>query len=169
MLRIFICYRRDDAPHAAGRIGDHLARRFGDQSVFRDVDVLEAGVDYAHRIMNAIPTSDAVLVIIGPNWVSAHRRLFDEADVLRQELEHAVRLRVPLVPVLIDKAMMPEERDWPESLRAVARFEAMHVRDRDFKYDFDRLLTLVLQYEGKKPVDIPAPGPSDPITGEHLA
>jgi hypothetical protein len=61
MQRIFICYRRDDAPHAAGRIGDHLARRFGDKSVFRDVDVLEAGVDYAHRIMNAILTSDVVL------------------------------------------------------------------------------------------------------------
>jgi hypothetical protein len=169
MLRVFVCYRRDDAPHAAGRIADHLALQFGDQAVFRDVDVLEAGVDYKHRILNAIPNSDAVLAIIGQNWLGLRERLFEDRDVLRKELEYAVQLRIPIIPVLIDQASMPEEEHLPDPLKAVARLEARRVRDSDFRYDFDRLVSGIKQFEGKRIVDIPAPGPAAPVTGEHLA
>jgi hypothetical protein len=113
LARIFICYRRDDVPHAAGRIADHLTQQLGDQSVFRDVETLEATVDYTQRILNEIPNSDVLLAIIGSNWPLSQERLFDENELLRQELEYAVRLRVPVIPVLIDKAS-PEEDHWPE-------------------------------------------------------
>lgn len=37
-LRIFISYRRGDAPGHAGRLYDGLVSRFGGESVFMDVD-----------------------------------------------------------------------------------------------------------------------------------
>jgi hypothetical protein len=36
-------------------------------------------------------------------------------------------------------------------------------------HDFERLLTAIGKYEGKRLVDLPVPGPSDPVNGEHLA
>jgi hypothetical protein len=44
--RIFISYRRDDDPSAAGRLYDALARHFGAEQVFMDVDTLEPGVNF---------------------------------------------------------------------------------------------------------------------------
>jgi hypothetical protein len=41
-LRIFLSYRREDAPDAAGRLYDHLFERFG-TNVFMDVDTIEPG------------------------------------------------------------------------------------------------------------------------------
>jgi len=99
-IRVFISYRRNDAPHAAGRIADHLMTRFGNQSVFRDVDAIEVGVDYKHRLLNAIPSCNVVLTVIGPTCASLRDRLCDEKDVLRQELECAFALRIPVVPIL---------------------------------------------------------------------
>jgi hypothetical protein len=41
--RIFISYRRDDAPGDARGICDSLSRKFGKSNVFMDVDNLLAG------------------------------------------------------------------------------------------------------------------------------
>ena len=44
--RIFISYRRDDAASDAGRLADHLQRRFGADRVFLDVEAIEPGTDF---------------------------------------------------------------------------------------------------------------------------
>ncbi len=167
--RVFICYRRDDAPHAAGRIADQLAQRFGDHAVFRDVSALEPGVDFQDRILSVLPVSDVVLAVIGPYWQGLSRRLSETNDVLRQELEYALNLRLPVIPVLVDATAMPQEKDLPDPLRAIARREGCRVRDADFRYDMDQLIHAILQHAGQKLIEIPAPGPGAPITGEHLA
>lgn len=111
-IRVFIGYRRNDTPHAAGRIPDHLMSRFGERSVFRDIDAIEFGVDYKHRLLNAIPSCDVLLAVIGPTWASLRDRLYDERDVLRQELECALALRTTVVRILIDQTPMPKEEVW---------------------------------------------------------
>ena len=50
MPRVFICYRRDDAPASAGRLFDRLTERFGRDHVFMDVDTIRPGQDYAAQI-----------------------------------------------------------------------------------------------------------------------
>lgn len=165
---MFISYRRNDAPHAAGRIADHLASRFGEQSVFRDVDAIEVAVDYKHRLLNAISSCDVLLAVIGPTWSSLRDRLHDEKDVLRQELECALALRTSVVPILIDQTPMPKEEDLPATLRGLERLQAHRINDSTFRIDLDRLVA-VLEKCHSKPVDIPVPGPGAPITGEHLA
>jgi hypothetical protein len=167
-IRVFISYRRNDAPHAAGRIADRLMSRFGEQSVFRDLDAIEPGVDYKHRLLSAIPSCDVLLAVIGPTWTSLRERLHDERDVLRQELEFALNQRTPIIPILIDQTPMPKEEDLPASLRGLERLEAQRINDSTFRIDLDRLVA-VLEKCHRRPIDIPVPGPGAPITGEHLA
>jgi|SRR5579875_628483 len=45
--RIFISYRRADAAYPAGWLFDRLAQHFGAEQVFKDVDSIELGDDFA--------------------------------------------------------------------------------------------------------------------------
>ena len=47
MPRVFISYRRDDSAGYAGRIYDILKATFGKHNVFIDIDVIEAGQNFA--------------------------------------------------------------------------------------------------------------------------
>jgi hypothetical protein len=44
---IFICYRREDSQFITDRIFDHLTRHFSRKSLFKDVDNIPPGVDFA--------------------------------------------------------------------------------------------------------------------------
>ena len=50
MSAIFISYRRSDSSGYGGRLQDELADRFGEAQVFRDVDTIRPGVDFAEVI-----------------------------------------------------------------------------------------------------------------------
>ena len=57
-MKIFISYRRSDTPDVSGRIYDELARHFGADTVFKDVDdivvshLLQTGQEGYHRVKN---------------------------------------------------------------------------------------------------------------------
>jgi hypothetical protein len=69
--RIFVSYRRDDARGDAGRLTDNLKLHFGDKQVFRDLEAIEAGVDFVEAINNAVSQCAVLLAIVGPNWLKA--------------------------------------------------------------------------------------------------
>jgi len=71
MGTVFVSYRRDDAASAAGRLRDRLIQRFGEKSVFMDVDTIELGVDFSKRIVDAIASCRALIAVIGPDWLGA--------------------------------------------------------------------------------------------------
>jgi hypothetical protein len=75
----------------AVRVYDRLASHFGVEHVFRDIDTLASGVEFAAVIRERIRACDALLVIIGPNWVTladaqGRRRLDDPRDLVRAEI-----------------------------------------------------------------------------------
>src|SRR5215213_2824163 len=74
MSSIFVSYRRSDAPAHAGRIYDRLVDRFGKDNVYKDLDSTAPGADFAEVIEETIATCDAVLAVVGRDWVSATRR-----------------------------------------------------------------------------------------------
>jgi hypothetical protein len=47
MARIFVSYRRSDSDVIAGRIRDRLARSYGDDSVFMDIDNIRSASTFA--------------------------------------------------------------------------------------------------------------------------
>ncbi len=54
MSKIVISYRRSDSAATAGRIYDRLIDRFGEASVFMDVDKIPFGIDFRHHIQDVL-------------------------------------------------------------------------------------------------------------------
>lgn len=144
MADIFLSYRRQDSQSATGRLADALEVRFGPARVFRDHESIVAGEDFAAAIHRAIDASTVVLVVIGPHWVTAvdadgRRRLDDPGDFVRLEIEAALAAGVPILPVLVEGAVMPSAQAVPTSLGAFTRCQAMDLSDTRWRYDAQRL------------------------------
>ena len=52
---MFISYRRDESAGYTGRIADRFTEHFGKDRVFRDIDSIEPGLDFAEAIESAFP------------------------------------------------------------------------------------------------------------------
>ena len=70
MSGIFISYRREDSALYAGRLYDRLSARFGADRVFMDVDDIPPGVDFAAQIGAKINSCNALIAVIGKNWLT---------------------------------------------------------------------------------------------------
>lgn len=148
--RVFISYRRDDSAGWAGRLGDDLADRVGAERVFRDVKI-PAGVDYEQHIERVLDGCQVVIVVIGPHWATAADatrtpRLHHADDLLRKEIEHALRRSdVEVIPVLVQRAQMPDPRTLPEGLRALTRLQAFELSDTRWVRDMEELVEQVFE------------------------
>jgi anti-anti-sigma regulatory factor len=144
MATIFLSYRRQDTAGIAGRIYDRLRDHFGRDSIFMDVDAIPFGVDFREHINAEVGRCDLVLALIGPKWIgkTGRRRRIDEPrDLVRIELEAALARNLPVIPVLVDRADMPDESDLPLSLAVLAYRNAVAVdQGRDFHPHVDRLI-----------------------------
>jgi len=128
--KIFLSYRRDDSEQITGRIRDRLTSRFGDGSIFRDVDSIPIGSRFREKIEETIKAAKIFVVIIGPEWVGAvdrqgQRRLEQPDDPVRFELETALGLGLPVVPVLVKHATMPAQDQLPPSLSSLPGINAV--------------------------------------------
>ncbi|MCK5544873.1 MAG: AAA family ATPase, partial [Desulfobulbaceae bacterium] len=146
MSRIFISYRRHDSADITGRIYDHLVRKFGRESVFKDVDAIPPGADFRDAIRSAVSTAVVFLAVIGDRWLTVadeerRRRIDDPNDFVRIEVETALKRDFQLIPLLVRGAHMPTEAELPEALRALSYRNALPVRnDPDFSRDIERLI-----------------------------
>ena len=70
MAGIFISYRRDDSAASAGRLYDRLVHHFGKEQVFRDVDAIAPGAEFAKVIEERVSQCNVLVAVIGKNWVS---------------------------------------------------------------------------------------------------
>jgi hypothetical protein len=143
---IFISYRREDSAGYAGRLRESLERRLGHGRVFRDVDTLRPGEDFAQAIEARLRDCRAFLAVIGREWLDARdgsgkRRLDQLNDYVRLEIATAVaRPGLLVVPVLVEGAAMPTADELPEAMRALARRQAVSLRDESWDEDVDRLV-----------------------------
>jgi hypothetical protein len=137
MPRITISYRREDSGVITGRIFDRLTNHYGRDSVFRDIDSIPPGADFREFINVILDESDIVLAVVGPRWLGARAgqtRLSDEADLVRVEIETALRKGMPLIPVMVQRATMPRVALLPDTLRDFAYKNGVQV---DSGQDFD--------------------------------
>jgi hypothetical protein len=149
MPRITISYRRDDSMDITGRIFDRLALHFGREAVFRDIDNIPPGVDFRRHIGRVLDESDVILAIVGPRWMGrqAHQnRLANAADPVRVEIEIALRIAKPLIPVLVSRAAMPSPEQLPESLQDFSYRNAVQIDSgQDFDVHIGRLIRAMEQ------------------------
>lgn len=146
MPNIFISYRRGDSIATAGRIRDRLVQHYGSRRVFVDVDDIPHGQDFVKVIEAKVAACDVLLAVIGPRWIDAHndaggRRLDDPDDFVGIELGAALaRPGTVVIPVLVDGANMPRADELPDRLKALARRNAMELRNAHFGGDAQRLI-----------------------------
>jgi hypothetical protein len=148
MSKIVISYRRGDSDGISGRIRDRLITRFGRESVFMDIDSIPFGVNFQDHFTHALSGTHVLLVIIGPRWLggtpSKKRRIDDIKDFVRIEVEKAIELKVPLLPVLVDGAEMPPSSRLPTNLQELSFLNAAEVDSgRDFDHQVERLFRAI--------------------------
>lgn len=147
MAGLFISYRREDLPGFAGRLADALEAVFGTENVFRDIEDIRPGDDFVEVIERRLREVDALLVVIGPSWLTASRdgvRRLDEADdFVRQEIRVGLESGKPVLPVLIGAGVMPAETDLPPDIRRLARRQAIVLSDSNWTTDVARLVDLL--------------------------
>jgi uncharacterized protein YecT (DUF1311 family) len=145
MAKIAISYRRSDSQDITGRIFDRLVQHFGKDTVFRDIDSIQPGIDFRTQIAEALRTTDVLLVVVGSAWFGQGKdkanRINNEADPVRIEVETALKRDIPIVPILVGGTRMPESHELPQSLRDFAYRHAVTVDGgRDFDHHMEGLV-----------------------------
>ena len=140
MSGVFISYRREDSAAYAGRLYDRLSAHFGADQVFMDVDDIPPGADFASHIDAKVGSCDAMIVVIGKEWLSARNaegqlRLSDPNDFVGLEVSLALQRGV-----LVGGAQIPKAEELRADLRPLARRNPLTLNDPEFQRDADILV-----------------------------
>jgi TIR domain-containing protein len=110
VLRIFLSYRRDDAPEHAQRLRADLAHLFD----IRNPPLAEFVAD--------VDQADVAIAVIGPRWAErdarGSREIDDPNDQVRLELVAAIARRITIYRVFVAGASRAELGDLPPALKA---------------------------------------------------
>ena len=164
--RIFISYRHEDTDVAAGRLADDLRKHFTREQVFQDFASIEPGTDFTVAVQHGLDACAAVLVIIGPKWLTTAdrqgRRRLDLPDdwVAHEVAESLRRPEVRVFPVLVD-ADMPSVEELPEPLRPLTRRQAFPLTSRHWPNDVADLIAFLKKVPGLGGAAPPAAGTSE--------
>lgn len=144
-IGLFISYRREDTSAYTGRLYDSLSADLDREKIFMDLDTIPGGVDFFEAIKNAIDSAQAMIVVIGPKWMTAEnsdgsKRIQDPNDFVHQEVALGLQRGIRLFPVLVGGARMPAENDLPDALKALAARNACEISDARWASDVQRLL-----------------------------
>jgi hypothetical protein len=145
---IFISYRRHDASGYATTLYDYLRDRYEKEQIFFDIDSISAGSDFVEALEIGLSQSRVLLAVIGRSWLTAvddngKRRIDDPGDYVRLEIEAALSRGIPVVPVLVDGAALPQVSDLPESLRPLARRQNREIRHAGSAADMAALVRVI--------------------------
>jgi len=152
--RIFISYRREDSDIWAGRLADELRKHFSAEQVFQDIASIDPGADFPTVLEEALATAAAMLVVIGPRWLSAtdkngRKRLESPTDFVHQEVAESLRSpAVRVFPLLVNGAAMPAEEELPDPLKPLARRNAIELTVRHWASDVAQLVQTLKRSPG---------------------
>ena len=169
--QIFISYRRDDSAGYARAVYDELARHFGAERVFIDVDDIPAGQSFADVIRQAVGGSEVLLVLMGKRWLGerdgAPPRIADTGDFVALEVATGLARGMSVIPLLLDGTTMPTAAQLPAPLRPLVERNALELGNTRFAADMDRLVRALREAIGE-PAPIPT-APSPPTRGPPAA
>ena len=125
MNNIFISYRREDSEGFARGLFQSLVGAFGTDHVFMDVEDISLGSDFVKAIDKSLESCGALLVLIGPEWVSCtdsdgRPRLDNAQDFVRMEVAKALEKA--------KKEHFSRKRDWSRILWNIMVFQMWYNR-----------------------------------------
>lgn len=155
MGKIFVNYRQSQGQgYPADVIAQVLEDEFGEDRVFLDIDDVKPSDDFAAKIETELPVAKALVVLIGAGWHkvqderSGRRRLDAEDDWVRHEIRTSLERQIPIFPVLMDDAQLPEADHLPPDIRGLLRQQGTHVRRATLKNDLNPVLTILAEKTG---------------------
>ena len=103
------------------------------------------GEDFRERIDRALRQTNYLLVVIGARWLGPlpgdGTRIMEPNDPVRMELELALQLGIPIIPILLDHTKMPSASELPATLEKLTYLNAAEVTSgRDFDSQVERII-----------------------------
>lgn len=150
--KIFINYRRSDSSSIAGRIYEKLRHKFSNDVVFMDIHSIEFGAKYRNKITNTLKQTAVLLVIIGPKWLtlqdekSGRRRLDNVDDLVRFEIETAIKDSIAIIPICIERAEIPKKEYLPDSIAELSDLNMVEISSDNFDNKFEELVENIKKY-----------------------
>lgn len=142
MAYAFVNYRKADTGWAAARVHEELVRTFG--AGFIDHHSMPPGTRYPNALRAGVKSADALLVLIGAEWLARDAdgvRLVDrDRDWVREEIEQALAHGALVVPVLVDGASLPAGADLPNSIAEMGLRQVFRLSRRSAVADLQLLM-----------------------------
>jgi hypothetical protein len=118
-----------------------------------DVDDIPPGADFLAHIDARVGSCDAMVVVIGKNWLTARNaagqlRLSDPKDFVGLEVALALQRHVLVIPVLVSGVQMPNADELRTDLKPLARRNALKLTDEDFQRDANDLIQAIEKDSG---------------------
>jgi TIR domain len=138
--KIFISYRRSDSADFTVALYNQLREHFEESYLFKDINTIQPGEQFADVLAAALDDCVVVLVVIGPQWIegSGHR-LFEEHDWVRQEISWALSRNLRVIPILANGTKMPPTDKLPADLHGLCSRQALAIDNQRFEYDVAQL------------------------------
>ena len=143
--QIFISYRRNSGAGYAGRLYQYLKKDF---KVFFDTDSITIGEKFDRRIKKEIKKSTLLLVILDEQSVSEFEKRKNRDDYMLFELETAYANEIPIIPILLNNSLMPNEKDLPSSIAFLSSLNAFGIRHEKFSTDAEELIRNISETYG---------------------
>lgn len=126
-----------------GRLSDRLISHFGKANIFLDVINIPVGRDFDKIIEEKIAQSDAVLAMIGPDWLAElKQRENHQNDFVRAELKVSLNRKIPVIPVLMGNVSLPSPDTLPLEISDIAKKQAFAM---DLGIDFHDDVTALIE------------------------
>ena len=144
--KIFVSYRRDDAPGDARGIYERLGRSFGEGKVFMDVDQLLAGQRFDRELDKALAECDVLIAVIGSRWMDllSEYTQHGKRDYVRDEIAAALQRDIIVIPVMMGREanmpLLPRAQDLPENIRDLVLYQKHNIAHESFGRDATHLI-----------------------------
>ncbi len=123
-----------------------------------DIDTIRPGEDFVQAIENAVGSCEILIAIIGRHWLTKAGEepnwLHNPNDFVRLEIAAALSRDVRVIPVLVQKASMPNPQDLTEDLIQLARRNAVELTDLHWQRDVDQLIGVLEKVLSKQIVPV---------------
>jgi len=136
-FKFFFSYRHSDNADYAERIYQHFETYFSSQNVFIDKEI-RISDDWLATVRSEIQSSDALVVIIGPEWLTLLQRKAFKVDYVRMEIEEAIKENKLLVPIQILGASLPPRDELPEELHPLLDAQSAALLDTESESEFNQ-------------------------------
>ena len=134
-MDIFISYRREGG-YAMARLLYECFKNTG-LSVFLDLEELRAG-PFNDKLYEAIDSCENFVLVLPPNSLD---RCVRQNDWLRLEIEHAIRQKKNVIPVMMDGFTFPE--DLPPSMQVLPFFNGVQSSREYFDATIKKLISML--------------------------